>query len=136
MKFNMLTPELYVSNFDKSLKFYTDLGFEIKYQRKDPKFAFLSYQGSQIMIQEIEQEWLTGMLKYPFGRGINLQITTQDVNSIIEFLKKNNYPINNPLEENSYRKGVKLLVCKELRVMDPDGYQLRFSQDIEEKAVG
>lgn len=60
MKSNPLKPELYVSNFQKSLNFYTNiLGFKIEYQRPNPLFAFLSYQGSQIMIQQDDdnEEW-------------------------------------------------------------------------------
>lgn len=82
MKFNSLIPELYVSDFNKSLNFYTAIGFKIEYKREKPKFAFLSYQGSQIMIQEYEPEWVKGKLEYPYGRGINLQIHT----SLIQFI--------------------------------------------------
>ncbi|MCL5438551.1 MAG: VOC family protein [Patescibacteria group bacterium] len=135
MRFNKLIPELYVSDFEKSLKFYVGLGFKIEYQREPLKFAFLSYQESQLMIQEIEPEWLTGKLEYPYGRGINLQINTNNIYSIEKSLKKNHYPINNIIEENSYQKEDKLLICKELRVMDPDGYLLRFSQDIKEESL-
>ena len=35
------------------------------------------------------------------------------------------------LEENSYKKGNKTLTCKEFLIMDPDGYLLRFSEDIQ-----
>ena len=58
MKFSPLIPELYVSDYNKSLNFYTALGFKVEYKREKPKFAFLSYQGSQIMIQEYEPEWV------------------------------------------------------------------------------
>ena len=132
MKFNSLIPELYVSNIDKSLKFYTDLDFKIEYQRESPRFAFLSYQDSQIMIQEFEPEWVMGKLEYPYGRGINLQINTRDINLVLQSLIKSNYPFNNKIEENSYRVKERLVVSKELLIMDPDGYLLRFSQDIGE----
>ena len=37
MKFNPLTPELYVSHFQKSFDFYTKiLGFTVEYQRENP----------------------------------------------------------------------------------------------------
>jgi catechol 2,3-dioxygenase-like lactoylglutathione lyase family enzyme len=61
MKFNKLIPELSVSDIDKSLKFYVDiLGFKIEYQRKETSFVFLSFQGSQIMIEKINNFWNTG----------------------------------------------------------------------------
>ncbi len=34
MKYNSLIPELTVSNIDKSIDFYTLLGFKVKYERK------------------------------------------------------------------------------------------------------
>lgn len=136
MEFNKLIPELSVSNFDESLHFYTKiLGFKIEYQREEPrKFAFLSYQGSQMMIEESVEDsnspWYTGVREYPFGRGINFQIEVDNIEPIIESLKKNNYPIKMPPKENWYRKDNELLGNKEFLVMDPDGYLLRSSQDI------
>ena len=73
MRFNNILPELYVVDFQKSLYFYTEiLGFKLEYQRPDPLFAFLSYQGSQLMIQQEddEEEWHLGKPEYPFGRSL------------------------------------------------------------------
>ncbi|MDO8497587.1 MAG: VOC family protein [bacterium] len=80
MNFNHLIPELYVSDFKKSLHFYTHiLGFKLEYERKNPLFAFLSYQGSQLMIQQEDEdeEWHNGKPEYPFGRGLNFQLVRQ-----------------------------------------------------------
>jgi catechol 2,3-dioxygenase-like lactoylglutathione lyase family enzyme len=128
MKFNNLIPELYVSDFKKSLIFYTNIGFDIEYQRTDPDFAFLSFQKSQIMIQQSEPKWTTGKLEYPYGRGVNFQIEVKDINSIFSLVTKNSYPIKSQIKKNHYKKGNKILICKEFLVMDPDGYLLRFSQ--------
>jgi catechol 2,3-dioxygenase-like lactoylglutathione lyase family enzyme len=132
MKFNKLIPELSVSNFDKSLNFYTKvLGFKIKYTRK--KFAFLELNKSQIMIQQINNKWKTGKLKYPFGRGINFQIQVKDIKPILTSLKNNKYKLFRKTEQNWYQKENKLLGCEEFLIQDPDGYLLRFSQDIGER---
>lgn len=133
MKFNSLLPELYVSDFDKSLSFYKEvLGFKVEYTRDNPKFAFLSYQGSQLMIQQEnnDEDWRNGKPEYPYGRGINLQIETMDINTLISSLQKNKYPIKRELEKASYKTANKTLNLKEFLVMDPDGYLLRFSQEI------
>lgn len=135
MKSNSLKPELYVSDFQKSLEFYTDiLGFTVEYQRSDPSFAFLSYQGSQIMIQELDpnedKAFITGTYEYPLGRGINFQINTDDVEQLAESLKSNNYPLRRDLQDSWYKKGNILSGCRQILVQDPDGYLLRFSQDI------
>lgn len=56
MKFNKLIPELSVSNLNESLKFYVNsIGFKIEYQRPENKFVFISYQGTQFMLQELEE---------------------------------------------------------------------------------
>lgn len=136
MRFNKLIPELSVSNFGESIGFYTNIiGFRIEYIRDKPRFALLSFQGSQIMIEEITKKWSTGKLEYPFGRGINLQIEVKDVNGIAEQLRKNNYPLMKSIQENWYRKEDVLLGNREFLVKDPDGYLLRFSQDIGTKPV-
>ncbi len=131
MKFNKLIPELSVSDISKSIEFYTKiLGFKIEYQREESKFVFLSLQGSQIMLEEINGHWETGKLEYPLGRGINFQIEVDDINKIVKSLKKHNYPIKLMPPDNWYRKGKKLLGNREFLVMDTDGYLLRFSQDL------
>ena len=137
MKFLPLLPELYVTDFKKSLHFYMDiLGFKIEYQRENPKFAFLSYQESQLMIQElVAGEKEKEKLEHPFGRGINFQIETKSVQEIIDSLKKNNYPLNRGIKDSWYKGGKKLYGCREILIMDPDGYLLRFSQEIGEKEV-
>ena len=134
MKFNSLIPEIYVSNFQKSLEFYSNLGFKIEYHRDNPEFAFLSFQGSQIMIQELQpDEKEEEKLGYPFGRGINFQIETNNLQIIIDSLKKNNYPLKRGIKDSWYRENNILHGCREILVSDPDGYLLRFSQTLGQK---
>lgn len=136
MKFNHLIPELYVSDFQKSLDFYNKvLGFKIEYKRENPLFAFLSYQGSQLMIQkeDNDQEWQNGKPDYPYGRGLNFQIETDNVDKIARLLELNKYPIKREIKESWYREENILHGCKEILVMDPDGYLLRFSQGLDDK---
>lgn len=125
MKFNKLIPELSVSDFSKSLWFYTKvLLFKIEYRRDEDKFAFLSFQGSQIMIEEVNNNFKTGKLVYPFGRGINFQIEVDDIDSILDRLKKQKYPITIMPKENWYRMDDVLLGVREFLITDPDGYLL------------
>lgn len=131
MKFNSLKPELYVSNFQKSLHFYTNiLGFKLEYQRSNPSFAFFSYQGSQLMIQQEDndEEWHNGKPEYPYGRGLNFQIETDNIQKIIDSLTHNNYPLKRGIKDRWYKVNNTLRGCREILVMDPDGYLLRFSQ--------
>lgn len=50
MKFNKLIPELSVTNIERSIKFYTSIGFKIVYERKEDCFCFLELDGNQLMI--------------------------------------------------------------------------------------
>jgi catechol 2,3-dioxygenase-like lactoylglutathione lyase family enzyme len=140
MKFNPLIPELYVSHFQKSFDFYTKiLGFTVEYQRENPLFAFLSYQGSHLMIQEIDPQedeaFITGSFEYPLGRGINFQIETDNVQKLYDALKAYDYPLRREIKDSWYQVGNILHGCRQILVQDPDGYLLRFSQDIGEKSV-
>ena len=133
MLFNKLIPELSVSNINDSLEFYTKvLGFKIEYERKEDKFAFLSYFGAQIMLEEINEHWSVGKLEKPFGRGINFQIETEEIEDVSKRLKANNKKIYKDIFESRYKADDITYVEKELLVQDPDGYLLRFQQTIEE----
>ena len=135
MYFNKIIPELSVTNLNRSLDFYKTIGFKIEYERPENKFAFLSMGEIQFMIQEISNndKWNIAPLSYPFGNGINFQLEVDDIKTIYDALKNNNYEIKFEIEENWYRQDNKLLGNKEFLVQDPDGYLLRFSEDLGEK---
>ena len=129
MEFNKLVPELSVTNIDASKHFYIDiLKFKLEYERKDDKFAFLSYNGSQIMIEQINDNWNVGELEYPFGRGINFQIETDEIEEISKRLKENNIKIYKDIFKSKYVANGEVFEESELLVQDPDGYLLRFQQ--------
>ncbi|MGE6613656.1 bleomycin resistance protein [Peribacillus sp. NPDC076916] len=133
-RLNTLVPELSVSDINKSLNFYLNiLLFKLEYQRPEDKFAMLSLNDCQIMIEEINGYWQTGELSYPFGRGINFQITVSDINELYKSLRKHQYPIKMEIQENWYRADTKLRGQTEFLIMDPDGYLLRFVQTLGER---
>ena len=78
-------------------------------------------------------KWNVGELKYPFGNGINFQLEVEDIDKIYNNFKNNNYAIAFDIEENWYRQNDKILGNKEFLIQDPDGYLLRFMQDLGEK---
>lgn len=135
MYWNKIIPELSVTNLENSLKFYKTIGFKIEYDRPENKFAFISLGEIQFMLQQItsEDKWTIAPLTYPFGNGINFQLEVTSVDEIYNNLKSNNYKIAYEIEENWYRQDDKLLGNKEFLVQDPDGYLLRFSEDLGEK---
>ena len=129
MEFNKLVPELSVSDIEKSKDFYINvLHFKLEYERVKDKFVYLSYQGAQIMIEQINDNWNVGKLEYPFGRGINFQIETNEIEEISKRLKERNIPIFKDIFKSSYIANGEIFDELELLVQDPDGYLLRFQQ--------
>ena len=127
MKFNSLIPELSVSNIEISKKFYLALGFQIKYERKEDKFCFLELEENQIMIEEINNNWNTGTLEYPFGRVINISMTVTDVSALYNYLQKQQIKIFRELKTDEYRVEDIIYKDQEFLIQDPDGYLLRFT---------
>lgn len=125
--YNSLIPELSVSNIDISKNFYLNIGFEIKYERKEDKFCFLQLEGNQIMIEENNDNWNTGKLEYPYGRGINLSMAVSNIEKMYEILKEKNIKFFLDLEIHEYRIDDKISYDKEFLIQDPDGYLLRFN---------
>lgn len=134
---NKIIPELSVTNLENSLKFYKTAGFKIEYDRPENKFAFISIGEIQFMLQEIDKDdkWNIAPLTYPFGNGINFQLEVNNLEEIYNNFKNSNYKIAFDIEENWYRQDNKLLGNKEFLIQDPDGYLLRFSEDLGEKEV-
>lgn len=135
LEFNKNIPELSVTNLEKSLLFYKTAGFKVEYERVENKFVFISLNEIQFMLQELSgnDKWNVGALSYPFGNGINFQLEVDNVDEIYNSLKAASYNITFDIEENWYKKDDKLLGNREFLVQDPDGYLLRFMQDLGEK---
>lgn len=127
LKFNKLIPELSVTDINVSIKFYTNLGFKIIYKRPENKFYFLELEGNQLMIEQINNNWNTGTLEYPFGRGINISMTIKDVEVFYNKIKQLNYKIYKELTTSEYRVDSTIYKDKEFLIQDPDGYLLRFN---------
>ena len=127
VKFNRLIPELRVSDINKSKGFYTKIGFQIIYERVEDKFCFLELEGNQIMIEEDLEEWSTGKLEYPYGRGINISMTVDDVYAYYLKLKELNINFFEEFMVNQHRVNDIIYEDKEFLIQDPDGYLLRFN---------
>ena len=133
-----LTPELLCRSIKISLPFYTNiLGFSIQYEREENGFAMLERQGSRIMLSEIKQgnprSWAAAPLEAPLGRGINLQIETAAVDALYEKAQSAGATIFLPVEERWYRADDLELGNRQFIVQDPDGYLLRFFEDLGER---
>jgi hypothetical protein len=97
----------------------------------------LERQGSRIMLEELvlgsARSWVAAPPEAPFGRGINLQIETDAVDVLYACVQKAEAKIFLPIEERWYRAGDVELGNRQFMVQDPDGYLLRFFQDLGER---
>ena len=137
LEFSKNIPELSVTNLENSLNFYKTAGFKVEYDRPENKFAFISLGKIQFMLQEMadNNKWDLAPLSYPFGNGINFQLEVENLDEIYNSFKNSNYKITFDIQENWYRQDNKLLGNKEFLIQDPDGYLLRFSEDLGEKEI-
>jgi len=133
-----LIPELICNNLMRSVLFYVDvLGFEVAYQRTEDKFAYLTLGDAHLMLEQADtgRKFLIGPLEHPYGRGMNLQIRVDNVISLYAGVTTDGAPITLELEEKWYRVGDELAGNRQFVVEDPNGYLLRFFQDLGRKPV-
>ncbi|MDR3642452.1 MAG: VOC family protein [Candidatus Doudnabacteria bacterium] len=134
-----LIPELKVLDFKSSLDFYTRLaGFDVLYDRPEEDFAMLGLNGACLMIEGLTEKsrtWNVGKLERPFGRGMHFQIEVANVQSLYNNFKQAGHPIFFEMEEKWYRASDKEVGNKQFLVQDPDGYLLRFFQDLGSRPI-
>ena len=119
-----LVPELKVSDLGASRAFYVDaLGFEVAYE---------------LMLEEIQSNDRVEVapLERPFGRGVNLQIECPGgLRELLESLDRHGVMPFLPLEDRWYRRGSTELGNRQVWIQDPDGYLLRFFEDLGQRSV-
>lgn len=132
-----LVPELCVSDVAASRRFYIEtLGFEVRFERPEDGFVYLAREGAELMLDAADQgrTWLAAPAEQPYGRGINLQIWTDNVDALYDRVRKSGASVFLELEEKWYRCDAVYCGNRQFIVMDPDGYLLRFAQDLGERS--
>ena len=126
-----------VEDQTKALAFYTDiLGFSVLFARPDERFAYLDLGGAQLMIeQSVGRSFSAAELVHPYGRGVNLQIEVTEVEALYQKVQAAQAVIYLPLEDHWYRRDQQLFGNRQFIVQDPDGYLLRFFQDLGSKPL-
>ena len=126
-----LVPELLCTDIDATKAFYTTvLGFAIKYERSEERFAYFTLDGVDVMCEELDgpgRRWITGEMSVPYGRGVNLQWEVNNVNALFDRISRSHpEAIYMELEEREYRCGTEVVHQAQFIVQDPDGYLYRF----------
>ncbi|HEY3146201.1 MAG TPA: VOC family protein [Dongiaceae bacterium] len=126
-----LVPELMVSSHAASRDFYVRIiGFNVRYDRPAEKFSYLDLGGAELMIEEETDFWATAPRERPYGRGVNLQIEVDGLDAILGRLDAAGIALFPPVEEAWYRIGDNYGGNRQFLVQDPDGYLLRFFEDL------
>ncbi len=129
--FNALVPEFDVSDLAASLRFWCGLlGFDVAYDRPAARFAYLVRGPLQVMLCERNGSWAVGELTPPFGRGVNFPMMVDALSPILDALARADWPLFRPSSDAWYRAGAMESGQREFLVQDPDGYLLRFAQDL------
>ena len=135
-----LVPELDVADLEASLGFYVrTLGFSVRYRRPEDRFAYLEREGAELMLEEAAgpgRRFRTAPLEHPYGRGVNLQIACSSVVRLHARVIAAGDEVVIALETRWYRAGAVEKGNRQFVVADPDGYLLRFYQDLGEREAG
>lgn len=135
-----LVPELDVASLEASLEFYVGiLGFRVRYDRPEERFAYLEREAAELMLEEAAgpgRRFRTAPLEHPFGRGVNLQIACGDVEALERRVTAAGLDLIVALETRWYRAGQIERGNHQFVVADPDGYLLRFFEDLGERPAG
>jgi len=138
MAASKITPEFKVDDLGRSLRFYVDvLGFSVLFDRPEDEFAYLDREGAHLMLETPHRSRTFGTLDggHPYGRGMHLQIEVSDVGALWAAVQAAAVPVAYPLEERWYRRDDVERGNRQFVVEDPDGYLLRFFEDIGSRPV-
>ncbi len=135
-----LVPELAVTDWRASRGFYCDLiGFSVRYERPEEGFCYLVLGDAHLMIDQVglgrDLVPEEAVLEQPFGRGLNLQIRVPEVHAMLLRLAEAKTILHLPLEERWYRRNQHEVGHRQFVVADPDGYLLRFVEDLGERPL-
>ena len=130
-----LVPELMVTDLGASLAFWCGpCGFRVLYDRPEEGFACIERDGSRVMLDELPKgrahRWEVAATDRPFGRHVNFEIAVDGLDPVLAALAALRWPLFMAPETKTYRVGGVGLEVRQFLVQDPDGYLLRFSQEI------
>ncbi|WP_084355617.1 NUDIX domain-containing protein [Actinomyces radicidentis] len=135
-----LVPELAVTDLAASLIFWRDLiGFTVSYDRPEEGFAYLVHGDAHLMLDQIGlgRTWRTGPFEAPLGRGINLQLAVDHLDTILQRLDGADVGLFMEAEERWYAVGPEQEAgVRQALVQDPDGYLLRLQEGLGFRAPG
>ncbi|HTR17941.1 MAG TPA: VOC family protein [Acetobacteraceae bacterium] len=128
-----LVAELRCADLGRSLRFYTDvLGFDRRVAAPEHGFAELGWAGAILRLTTEAAGGAAGEagLEYPFGRGVTLIFPTDDAEALCAGAAAYGARLHRPLETRTPLAAGAPARSLAFELMDPDGYVLRFVQDL------
>lgn len=112
-----LVVEIMVTDLDRSIGFYTSLGFTL--ERRDAGFVALRWEGRRLFLDQRSD------LPSPSGPArANVRILTSDVDSVWAVAQTLGLPVEQPIADRYYG-------LRDFTVLDPDGFGLRFASPLQ-----
>ncbi|WP_137154878.1 VOC family protein [Rhizobium sp. FKL33] len=135
-----LVPEFAVSDWRRSKVFYCDvLGFACLYERPEEGFCYLALGAAELMIDQIGQGRTFddghAPQTYPFGKGLNVQIQVASIANMLASIERHGLTLYLQPEEKWYRVDDMETGNRQFVIADPDGYLLRFFEDLGQRAL-
>jgi catechol 2,3-dioxygenase-like lactoylglutathione lyase family enzyme len=106
-----LVNELFVEDLQRSLAFYSALGFKV--QRSDDHFAVLRWEDSVLFLDQ------RNMPNRPAHAGMNIRIIVPDVDMYWNKALAAGYPMFQTIDNRYYG-------LRDFTILDPDGFGIRF----------
>ena len=69
------------------------------YERFEDKFCFMQLKNNQIMLEENNDNWNVAKMEYPYGNGINISMSVENVENLYRILCKSQYKIDKKIKE-------------------------------------
>ena len=108
---SQLINELFVEDLQRSLHFYTTLGFTIS--RSDEHFAVLRWEDALLFLDERKME------NRPAHAGMNIRIIVPDVDKYWDIIQTLGCTVFQPISDKYYG-------LRDFTILDPDGFGIRF----------
>lgn len=107
-----LAVELFVRDVNRSIEFYTALGFELL--RREEAFALFAWEGVRFMVEQ-RPELAPASLK----PSMNVRVLVSDVDAVWRDVTARGIPVFAPIADRYYG-------LRDFTIVDPDGFGIRF----------
>ncbi|MHB0968217.1 MAG: VOC family protein [Thermoanaerobaculia bacterium] len=107
-----LAVELFVHDIERSVAFYTDLGFELL--RSDGDFALLAWEGVRFMVERRPDLAPKGV-----APSMNVRVLVPDVDAVWRKVNERHIPVFASIADRPYG-------LRDFTIVDPDGFGIRF----------